>query len=30
VTLSLAKKVGQFMTELPDHYVPNPSYRFYM
>jgi hypothetical protein len=30
VTLSFAKRVGQLMTELPDNYVPNPSYRFYM
>lgn len=30
VTLSFAKKVGQMMTELPDNFTPNPSYRFYM
>jgi hypothetical protein len=30
VTLSFAKRVGQLMTELPENYVPNPSYRFYM
>jgi hypothetical protein len=28
VTLSFAKRVRQLMTELPDSYVPNPSYRF--
>lgn len=30
VTLSFAKRVGQLMTELPEHYEPNPSYRYYM
>jgi len=30
VTLSFAKKVGQLMTELPENFAPNPSYRFYM
>jgi hypothetical protein len=30
ITLSFAKKVGQFMSEFPDGVDPNPSYRFYM
>jgi hypothetical protein len=30
ITLSFAKKVGQFMSELPENESPNPSYRFHM